>query len=86
MSKAWVIASKLYWSVVALLPFYPAYRLFSLQEKLACAYGTPCFEHGLPFQVEGVLAGITIGIVLWRYSSLAFMYMAFVWEAFMGLV
>ena len=39
--------------------------LFALQERLGCAYGTPCFEHGLPFQVEGSFAGLVTGVVLW---------------------
>jgi hypothetical protein len=65
MNKLTVVLSKLYWVLVATVPFYPAYELFLLQEHLACAYGTPCFEHGLPFQVKGAEAGIFTGLVLW---------------------
>ena len=59
------LVTKLYWLVVAGLPFLPWLMLNSLQERLACAYGSACFVHGLPFQVEGSLAGILTGIVLW---------------------
>ena len=65
MDKKLFILSKLYWALLVLLPFYPAYELFSLQKELACAYGTPCFEHGLPFQTVGSVAGIFTGFVLW---------------------
>jgi hypothetical protein len=53
---------KVYWLLVAAVPFYPAFELFELQERLACAYGTPCFDYGLPFQVEGATAGVLTGV------------------------
>jgi hypothetical protein len=65
MEKGLIVFSKLYWLLVAAVPFYPAYELFALQESLSCAYGTPCFEHGLPFQVQGSTAGMYTGLVLW---------------------
>lgn len=65
MNKLKFMISKVYWLLVAAVPFYPAYTLFDLQERLACAYGSPCFEYGLPFQVEGTTAGIFTGLVLW---------------------
>ncbi len=60
-----LVLSKTYWVLVAGVPFYPAYELYSLQDRLACAYGSPCFEYGLPYQVEGIAAGITTGLILW---------------------
>ena len=65
MNKVKFVLSKVYWFLVAGVPFYPYYALNELQERLACAYGTPCFEHGLPYFVEGSTAGIFTGIVLW---------------------
>ena len=59
------ILEKTYWLVIALVPFYPWYMLSRLQDRLACAWGTPCFVHGLPFQVEGSVAGIFTGFILW---------------------
>ena len=59
------VLAKIYWLMVALVPFYPWYVLTKLQDRLACAWGTPCFVHGLPFQVEGSVAGIFTGVVLW---------------------
>ena len=65
MKRLQIVVSKIYWVIVAAVPFYPWYELFALQNELACAYGTPCFEHGLPYQLRGSMAGITTGIILW---------------------
>lgn len=65
MKTAHLVLSRLYWLVVATLPFLPWYMLNAISERLACEYGTPCFEHGLPYLVEGSVAGLSIGIVLW---------------------
>lgn len=65
MNKIKFILSKSYWLLVAGVPLYPHFVLGELQERLACAYGTPCFEHGLPYYVEGSVAGIYTGLVLW---------------------
>ena len=65
MKPAHAILEKLYWLLVAAVPFFPWYRLDSLQEKLGCTFGSPCFEHGLPFQVEGAFAGLLTGLLLW---------------------
>jgi hypothetical protein len=65
MKSVQTILEKFYWLFIAASPLLPWYMLSSLQERLACAYGSPCFEHGLPFFVEGVVAGYVVGVVLW---------------------
>lgn len=65
MKNLWVVLAKIYWLVVALVPFFPAYMLLKLQDRLACTFNSPCFIHGLPFQVEGSAAGVFTGLVLW---------------------
>ena len=65
MKNANLLLSKLEWPVVGALPLYPNDRLVALQDRLGCALDSPCFVHGLPFRMEGIMAGPATGVVLW---------------------
>lgn len=65
MKSAGMVFEKLYWLAIAGVPFFPWYMLDALRERLACAYGTPCFEVGVAYYVEGAVAGVVTGVLLW---------------------
>jgi hypothetical protein len=65
MKDLGIVLGKLYWLAVAAAPFFPWYMLDALHTRLACAYGTPCFNYGVPYYAEGAVAGLLTGVLLW---------------------